>query len=106
MLCHVVSAAPAIWAVFRCRIVRERLKCGHTRAVRLTAGTDEGAAVGERAVLEAALKGPEAPKPDRIDIAPGLRLETKAGRAVLSGQAVDAAFLDALRDWARARAEG
>lgn len=74
-------------------------------AVRLMQADVQDAS-SERAVLEAALKGPEAPKPDRIDLAPGLRLETKAGRAVLSGQAVDAAFLDALRDWARARAEG
>ena len=58
-------------------------------------------AAEERAVLEAVLKGPEGPKPARTEIAAGLRLETKAGRAVLSGQAVDADFLKALTDWAR-----
>lgn len=74
-------------------------------AVRLLQANVQDAA-SERAVLEALLKGPEAPKPERVDIAPGLRLETKEGRAVLSGQAVDAAFLEALRDWAQARADG
>lgn len=64
---------------------------------------DAGDAAGERKVLEAALKGPAAPKPDRIDLGPDLRMETRAGRAVLSGKAVDAAFLAALQDWARSR---
>lgn len=56
-------------------------------------------AAGERLVLEQALKGPRA-QSTREEIAPGLRLETKAGRAVLSGNAVDDAFVKALKAWA------
>lgn len=69
-------------------------------------GADAPDAASERAVLEAALKGPEPSKPARVDLGPGLRLETKAGRAVLSGKAVDDDFLTALADWAKARADG
>ena len=60
-------------------------------------------AAAERAVLEAVLKGPEVARPDRVDLGPGLRLETKAGRAVLSGKAVDDDFLADLADWAKSR---
>jgi ParB family chromosome partitioning protein len=62
----------------------------------------------ERGILEAALKGPEKASekvPKAQEIAPGLVLETKAGRAVLSGKAVDQAFLDALCEWAAGRAQ-
>lgn len=77
----------------------------HARGIALRLGqADVQNAAEERAVLEAVLKGPEGPKPNRTDIAPGLRLETKVGRAVLSGQVVDAVFLKALADWAKARA--
>lgn len=65
-------------------------------AVKAAAPAD---AAAERQVIERALKGP-APKAQREDLAPGLRLETKAGRAVLSGQAVDDAFLARLKAWA------
>ena len=57
-------------------------------------------AVAERQVLEQALKGPKGPLPAREEIAPDLKLETKAGRAVLSGKSVDAAFVKALKAWA------
>lgn len=60
-------------------------------------------AADERRVLEAALKAP-VQAAVREEIAAGLRLERKAGRAVLSGKAVDAEFIDALRAWAAARA--
>ena len=57
-------------------------------------------AAAERARLEAALKRPAAPGPDREELAPGLIFETRAGRAVLSGAQVDETFLEALRNWA------
>lgn len=60
-------------------------------------------AVSERQVLDRVMK-PHAPKTQSAEIAPGLRLEaSKAGRAVLTGKAVDAGFLEALRDWAAGR---
>jgi ParB family chromosome partitioning protein len=55
-------------------------------------------AAEERSILEAVLKRPEAAAV-REEIAPGLTLHLRQGRAVLSGKAVDQAFLDALRDW-------
>ena len=58
----------------------------------------------ERRILEAALKPPAPAKPAAEEIAPGLKLEQKAGRVVLSGKAVDPAFLKALRDWAAKQA--
>ena len=64
-----------------------------------------GDAAHERRILEAALRRPAAPGPVREEIAPGLRLERKAGRAVLSGKAVDDAFLAALRNWAISHAK-
>ena len=57
-------------------------------------------AAQERSLLEAALKRPAASKPVAEDLAPGLRVEMKAGRAVLSGPKVDADFLQALKRWA------
>lgn len=71
-------------------------------AIRLSTAKARYAAE-ERAVLEGCLKGPDAPRPDPVDLAPGLRLETKAGRAVLSGKGVDAAFLADLAEWVRSR---
>ena len=56
-------------------------------------------AVAERKVLEGSLKRPTA-KPVREEVAPGLTLEVKAGRAVFSGKAVNREFIKALRDWA------
>ncbi|MEM9843206.1 MAG: ParB N-terminal domain-containing protein [Pseudomonadota bacterium] len=72
------------------------------RALRDAAPVD---AAAERQVLEAALRAPEKPAEasSAQSIASGLKLEAKAGRAVLSGPAVDAAFLDALKAWAAAR---
>jgi ParB family chromosome partitioning protein len=61
-------------------------------------------AAEERAVLEAVLKPPSAPKPARKELVSGLFVETKAGRAVLSGPKVDAAFLEALEAWAARQA--
>ncbi len=55
-------------------------------------------AAAERRVLEAALKQPRS-KPERERIAPGLILEIRQGRAVLSGKAVDEGFTEALRQW-------
>jgi ParB family chromosome partitioning protein len=60
---------------------------------------DPQEATVERSVLEQALKQPKTAPLHREEIAPGLRLETKAGRAVLSGRAVDDAFLAALKAW-------
>ena len=60
-------------------------------------------AAAERKVLEAALKQPATAKPAPEEIAPGLTLEVKAGRAVLAGKALDSDFIQALRDWIAAR---
>lgn len=60
-------------------------------------------AAEERRILEAALKGAPQTAPPKPEFAPGLTLELKAGRAVLSGARVDAAFLDALKAWAGAQ---
>ena len=57
----------------------------------------------ERRVIETALKGQGAPKPKPAELAPGLRLQAKAGRAVLSGKAVDEDFLQDLKAWAADR---
>ncbi len=62
-------------------------------------------AAAERRAIERALKIPAAAKPDAVEIAPGLRLETGKGRAVVSGAAVDEAFVAALRDWAVSHAK-
>ena len=60
-------------------------------------------AAAERKVLEAALKQPATAKPTPEEIAPGLTLEVKAGRAVLAGKALDSDFIQALRDWIATR---
>ena len=59
--------------------------------------------VEERRIIEAALKGQGAPKPKPAELAPGLRFEARAGRAVLSGKAVDEDFLADLKAWAAER---
>lgn len=79
-------------------------KCAGRIEAALKSSQSMGAAE-ERLALERALKGPRA-RPEAEEIAPGLRFETRAGRAVLSGRAVDAGFLDALRAWAASRAAG
>ena len=78
--------------------------CARRIAAALKASPPADAAA-ERRVLEGALKGPGAAKPVREDLAPGLRFEQKAGRAVLSGKAVDQTFLDALKAWAISHAK-
>jgi ParB family chromosome partitioning protein len=63
-----------------------------------------GTAEAERAILERALrKRPETPKAARRDIAPGLALESRPGRLVLTGAAVDEALATAIGDWLAAR---
>lgn len=82
-------------------------------AVRIAAAlraADPQEAAAERQVLEQALtpptpvaspRAPEAEAPvERREIAPGLRLEARAGRVVLSGERVDEDFIAALKDWA------
>lgn len=59
------------------------------------AGPEDAAA--ERDVLDRMLKRPAAERPPREEVAPGLTLQTRNGRAVLSGPAVDADLLGALR---------
>lgn len=68
-------------------------------------------AAAERAVLETALAGPMAkapdsapaasadPVPEAVDIAPGLRLTARPGRALLTGKGVDAVLLADLLAW-------
>ena len=77
-------------------------KAGARIAAALKAAAPQDAAA-ERKVLEGALKAPVTPKPAPEDIAPGLTLEVKAGRAVLAGKAVNSDFIQALRDWAAAQ---
>ncbi len=60
----------------------------------------------ERHILEAALKAPAKKASRKETLGPGLQLETRAGRAVITGKAVDGAFLAALKDWAQRRACG
>lgn len=71
------------------------------------AGANPADAAAERKLLEAALKSSAASgsgdRPDRVELARNMRLEVKAGRAVLSGKAVDADFVADLTDWIRTR---
>ena len=62
-------------------------------------------AAAERAVLERALRrsGREDGQGSRDEITPGLFLEVRRGRAVVTGAKVDASFLDALRAWLGSR---
>ncbi len=66
-----------------------------------------GDAGAERAILEAALKTPAwrktEPGASPAEIAPGIRLEARAGRLVLSGKGVTSALLRDLKDWIRQR---
>jgi ParB family chromosome partitioning protein len=57
----------------------------------------------ERRVLDAALKRPARPKAGPEEIAPGVALEARKGRALLKGRGVDAALLDDLRAWLSSR---
>jgi ParB family chromosome partitioning protein len=61
-------------------------------------------ALEERAQLERALRKQTPTKaPDRAEAAPGVFLEAKTGRVVLTGKGVDAKLRDALKDWLAAR---
>src|SRR6056297_4004075 len=63
-----------------------------SEALRKTPPVDAG---DERRAIERALKAPKTPKPAAgQEIAPGMWLEIKMGRAVLTGPGVDAGFLD------------
>jgi ParB family chromosome partitioning protein len=64
-------------------------------------------AASERAVLEKALREGKvaAPKPAKETLAPGLVIEAKTGRVVLSGKGVDEGFLEALRAFAVSHAK-
>jgi len=66
-------------------------------------------AAAERRAIERALKAPkeggaEDTPPDR-EVAPGVVLKAGRGRVALSGPGVDAAFVEALRDWAVSHAK-
>jgi ParB family chromosome partitioning protein len=71
-----------------------------TDALRKTPPAD---AAAERRVLERALKAPVVQRQVDEEIAPGVRLNVSKGKAVLTGSAVDPAFLDDLRDWILSR---
>ena len=60
-------------------------------------------AAAERRSIERALKMPVAAKDAAEEIAPGLCLQVKKGRAVVTGPGVDDAFHDALRAWVVSR---
>lgn len=62
-------------------------------------------AAGERKAIERALNAPRVTHGKPPEIAPGLRLETRKGRVVLTGVAVDADFIDALSAWAVSHAK-
>ena len=72
-------------------------------ALRKTPAQD---AAGERAALERALKKKPAAtsKTTAQELAPGLFVQEGKGRVVLSGQALDAALLQDLREWLSSRA--
>lgn len=53
-------------------------------------------AASERRILERALKKATPPKSESEEIAPGIRINAKKGRAVLTGPRVNSAFLEAL----------
>ena len=81
------------------RSVATRLK----DALRKTPPED---AAAERQSIERALKVPAGTQSrDGEEIAPGVRLETRKGRAVLTGRGVDQALLEGLRDWLVSRAK-
>ena len=71
-----------------------------TDALRKTPPAD---AAAERRVLERALKAPVVQRQVDEEIAPGVRLNVSKGKAVLTGPAVDPAFLDDLRGWILSR---
>ena len=56
-------------------------------------------AASERRVLERALSGPKQAAPKGAEIVPGITLEAKKGRVVLSGAGVDRALTEALKEW-------
>lgn len=60
-------------------------------------------ALAERRVLERALKAPTPKGQPREEIIPGVELSASKGKVVLTGSAVDGAFLDALRGWIASR---
>ena len=65
-----------------------------------------GDAAAERKMLEKAMRGEtSSARPARETLAPGLVLEAKAGRAVVTGKGVDDAFLEALRNLAVSHAK-
>lgn len=56
-------------------------------------------AVAERLVLERGLKGSAGKAPRGEEIAPGVMFKATRGKLTLSGKGVDAALVQALRDW-------
>jgi len=75
------------------RTVARRL----SEALRKTPPKD---AAAERRMLERVLRAPQTPKRTTgEEIAPGLTLQVKKGRAVLTGPGVDGGFVEAMRAW-------
>lgn len=71
------------------------------------AATPPQTAAEERAILEAALRGDKrAGGTEAETLAPGIDWVAKQGRVVLSGPALDSAFLSDLQAWIAARAKG
>jgi len=79
-----------------------KLATGIATALKNTPPSD---AAAERNVLERALKGQGPARPEKIEVAPGVVLEAKAGRAVLSGKGVDDDFVGALKKFVLSRAK-
>lgn len=65
--------------------------------------TPPAEALAERRILERALKAPASKGKPREEIIPGVVLTASKGKVVLTGSAVDQAFLGALRDWITSR---
>lgn len=70
-----------------------------TRIADVLRKTPPADAAAERRALERALKAPAQERQAGEEVAPGVLLRVGAGKAVLSGPAVDPAFVEALRHW-------
>lgn len=68
-----------------------------------TALADVADAGAERAALQAVLRGPATPPAKPAELVPGVAMKAGRGRVTLSGEAVDAQLIAALKDWLQTR---
>ena len=94
--------------------IPERLGLALSKALEQDAGFAKGLiatlrvakvkdAVGERSVIERALRGPETPAVQAPELIPGVTLDARKGRVVLRGAGVTPALQVDLEAWLRAR---